>query len=282
MLNIHVAEHSGFCFGVKRAINMIENVAEEYSGQQIFTLGPIIHNPQTVKKLSDEGINVLENADDAQSGVVILRTHGVELSLLEKLKKKNVTIIDATCPFVGRAQEYVKELHDRNYPVIIIGEKDHPEVRALKSQIEAGAYVLSDPDDLSVLKNIHSSKAGIVCQTTQDSGNFKKMTTLLFDYFKELHIYNTICNATQLRQSSAIEMAKRTDMMIIIGGFNSANTKRLFELCKNIQVKTYHIETESDIKKEWFDESIKDVGIAAGASTPDWIIENVKNYLKKI
>lgn len=281
MLNIFIAENSGFCFGVKRAINIIDNVKNDHRDEKVYTLGPIIHNPQTVKRLTEEGIEVLEDIDSINSGVVILRTHGVERSILEKLEKKDITIIDATCPFVGRAQEYVRELNERNYPVIIIGEKDHPEVMALKSQTDKEVYVVSQKDDYTVLKNLHSNRIGIVSQTTQNSDNFKSITSDLMDYFKELHIYNTICNATQLRQNSAIALAKSVDMMIIVGGFNSANTKRLYDLCRNILDRTYHIETEEGIKREWLKKDIHNVGIAAGASTPDWIIDNVKDYLKK-
>lgn len=279
---IKVAKYSGFCFGVKRAMNMISEVSDKYSDREIYTLGPIIHNPQTVQKLKEEGINVLNDIDNIEKGVVILRTHGVEKTILEKLKKKDVTIIDAICPFVRRAQDYVTKLHDEKYPVIIIGEINHPEVKALKSQAEDNVWVIQNADDLEQLRSIKSESVGVISQTTQDLDHFKKMIMEIFNYFKEMRIYNTICNATALRQQSAVNLARDVDAMFIIGGFNSANTKRLYELCRRIHKNTYHIETKNDIKDDMLGKEIKTIGIAAGASTPDWIIDEIKENLKKI
>ncbi len=282
MFNIIIAEHSGFCFGVKRAINLVDEIASEYKGEKIYTLGPIIHNPQTVRELEEKGVNVIEDVDDVKEGIVVLRTHGVPKEELNKLLSKKVKIIDATCPFVSKAQENVRELNEREYPIIIIGEKEHPEVIALKSQIETDVYVIENENDFEILKEIEGDKIGIVSQTTQNNEKFKQMVFTIFDYFKEIQVYNTICNATFLRQKSAIELAKKVDLMIVIGGYNSANTKRLYSLCKNILDKTYHIETEKNIDTSWFESNVKNIGIAAGASTPDWIIENVINFIKKI
>jgi len=282
MFEIIVAKHSGFCFGVKRAMNIIEEVARENIGSNVYTLGPIIHNPQTVEKLAKKGISVLKSTSEIKEGVVILRTHGVEREELEKLKKKkNVKIIDATCPFVGRAQDYVIKLHKMNYPVVIIGEKNHPEVLALKSQIKSNVLVLEKYSDIEELKKLKGHTIGIVSQTTQSEEKFKKMVCMMFDYFKEILIYNTICNATYYRQTAAIDLAKEVDMMLIIGGYNSANTKRLYSLSRKIQKRTHHIETESDLQERWFLE-VKRIGIAAGASTPDWIIKNVIKKIEKI
>lgn len=282
MFDIKVARHSGFCFGVKRAMNIIDEVTKDNRGADVYTLGPIIHNPQTVEKLNKKGVFVLNDPEEVKEGVVILRTHGVEKDVLLKLKKKKrVKIIDATCPFVGRAQEYVKKLHKMNYPVVIIGEKNHPEVLALKSQIESNVIVLENYSDIEELKKFKGTTVGIVSQTTQSEDKFKKMVCMMFDYFKEIVIYNTICNATYYRQSAAIELAKEVDVMLIVGGFNSANTKRLYSLSRKILKKTHHIETEKDIKKAWL-EGIDKIGIAAGASTPDWIIKSVIKKLKEI
>jgi len=280
--DIRIAQHSGFCFGVKRAMNMINEVSKQYKDMPIHTLGPIIHNPQAVKKLKDQGIDVLNTIDNLNNDVIILRTHGVEKSILDELKEKNVIIIDATCPFVRRAQDYVLKLHNEDYPVIIIGEVNHPEVKALKSQAEGNVKVIQNETDFKQIREIKGDRIGIVSQTTQEIEHFKKMIDEILDYFKELRVYNTICNATAQRQKSAVDLAKEVDAMFIIGGYNSANTKRLYELCRRILPNTFHIETENDIKGDSLDDSIKSIGLAAGASTPDWIIEDVKKYLKKI
>lgn len=280
--DIRIAENSGFCFGVKRAMNMISEVSDTYKGRHIYTLGPIIHNPQTVQKLKSEGIDVLKDINDIDRGVVILRTHGVEKEILEQLREKDVTIIDAICPFVRRAQDYVTKLHNENYPVIVIGEINHPEVKALKSQAKDNVWVIQNVDDLEQLRSIKSDSVGIVSQTTQDQEHFKAMIMEIFNYFKEMRIYNTICNATSLRQQSAVNLARDVDVMFIVGGFNSANTKRLYELCSRILPETYHIETKDNITENMIKEKTGRIGIAAGASTPDWIIEEVKEYLKKI
>ncbi len=282
MRKIVIAEHSGFCFGVKRAMNMISDVSTEYKNMPICTLGPIIHNPQAVEKLRNSGINVIENINEIDKGVIILRTHGVEKNLMHKLENKEITVIDATCPFVRRAQEYVVKLHKEGYPVFVIGEKNHPEVKALKSQAKNNVTVIQNESDLKNIEKSKNTKIGVISQTTQDLAHYKEMVMMIFDYYKEIRIFNTICNATSQIQKSAVELAKKVDVMFIIGGYNSANTKRLYELCKRIHSRTYHIETEKNIDVSIISDSTKVIGIAAGASTPDWIIENVKNYLKKI
>ena len=280
MIKVFVAKHSGFCFGVKRAMHIIENVSKSEKSKPLYTLGPIIHNPQTVDKLKKKNIFPLANLNKIKKGTIILRTHGVEKEYLKKLSSMNVDVIDATCPFVSRAQNYVRILNKNGYRVIIIGERNHPEVLALKSQIN-NAIILENMKDIKKIRNIKSQKVGIVSQTTQSIENFKAMVCVVMDYFKEVLVINTICNATSQRQKSAIALAKKVDLMLIIGGKNSGNTKRLYTLCKGIANRTYHIETEKEIKKSML-KNIKNVGIAAGTSTPDWIINDVKTFIKKI
>ena len=280
MIRVHVAKHSGFCFGVKRAMNIIDEVAKNGKKKPIYTLGPIIHNPQTVDKLKERGVTPLEDVNDINEGTVVLRTHGVEKRFLESLKKSNLDVIDATCPFVSRAQDYVKKLKENGYNVIIIGENNHPEVLALKSQV-SGAIVIENGDEISKIKSLKGSKVGIVSQTTQSIENFKGLVCLIMDYFKEVLVINTICNATSQRQESAIALAGKVDLMLIVGGKNSGNTKRLYTLCKRIAKHTHHIETAKEIKKSML-RNVKNVGIAAGASTPDWIVNDVKTNIKKI
>ncbi|MCL2799579.1 MAG: 4-hydroxy-3-methylbut-2-enyl diphosphate reductase [Endomicrobia bacterium] len=272
---IWVAERSGFCFGVKRAINL----AEETAGltRQVYTLGPIIHNPQEVKRLEKKGIKTLKNIKSVESGTIILRTHGIPLELHGKLeKRKSIEIIDATCPFVKRAQDIVRELGDKDETIVIVGEKIHPEVVALVSYGKGKCVVVENVKEAQKLKG--KGNLNIVSQTTQTPENFNAIVKCLKKRYK-IKVYNTICKATFDRQKSAEKLAKTADLMIVIGGKNSGNTTRLAQIC-SAKTETYHIETVKDIKAGWF-KNKKKIGLTAGASTPDWIIDKVKEEVKR-
>lgn len=273
---IKIAKSSGFCFGVKRAIELAEKVAEKNG--KVYTFGPLIHNPQEVKRLAAEGIKVVEDYSKIKTGIIVLRTHGIEQEIHEKLsKRKNIKVIDATCPFVKRAQEIVKKLSGISDQIVIVGEKTHPEVIALVSYGKGRCVVVEDKKDVKKIKKtpvIH-----IVSQTTQSPKQFASIVELIAKISK-VKIYNTICRATFDRQGSAEKLAKLVDIMIVIGGKNSGNTRRLYQICSQ-KVKTYHIENVEEIKKSWFNSSNK-VGITAGASTPNWIIENIKRRIADI
>ncbi len=273
---IKIAKSSGFCFGVKRAIELAEKVAEKNG--KVYTFGPLIHNPQEVKRLAAEGIKVVEDYSKIKTGIIVLRTHGIEQEIHEKLsKRKNIKVIDATCPFVKRAQEIVKKLSGISDQIVIVGEKTHPEVIALVSYGKGRCVVVEDKKDVKKIKKtpvIH-----IVSQTTQSPKQFASIVELIAKISK-VKIYNTICRATFDRQGSAEKLAKLVDIMIVIGGKNSGNTRRLYQICSQ-KVKTYHIENVEEIKKSWFNSSNK-VGITAGASTPNWIIENIKRRIVDI
>lgn len=273
---IKIAKSSGFCFGVKRAIELAEKVAGKNG--KVYTFGPLIHNPQEVKRLDAEGIKVIEDYSKIKTGIIVLRTHGIEQEIHEKLsKRKNIKVIDATCPFVKRAQEIVKKLSGISDQIVIVGEKTHPEVIALVSYGKGRCVVVEDKKDVKKIKKtpvIH-----IVSQTTQSPKQFASIVELIAKISK-VKIYNTICRATFDRQGSAEKLAKLVDIMIVIGGKNSGNTRRLYQICSQ-KVKTYHIENVEEIKKSWFNSSNK-VGITAGASTPNWIIENIKRRIADI
>ncbi len=273
---IKIAKSSGFCFGVKRAIELAEKVAEKNG--KVYTFGPLIHNPQEVKRLDAEGIKVIEDYSKIKTGIIVLRTHGIEQEIHEKLsKRKNIKVIDATCPFVKRAQEIVKKLSGISDQIVIVGEKTHPEVIALVSYGKGRCVVVEDKKDVKKIKKtpvIH-----IVSQTTQSPKQFASIVELIAKISK-VKIYNTICRATFDRQGSAEKLAKLVDIMVVIGGKNSGNTRRLYQICSQ-KVKTYHIENVEEIKKSWFNNSNK-VGITAGASTPNWIIENIKRRIEGI
>lgn len=273
-MKIYCARHSGFCFGVKRAIKMAMDAVQKHN--TVYSIGPLIHNRDFVANLEKKGIRVIEDIDDIKSSdeTIIIRSHGIRPALLKRLKKKGVDIIDATCPKVRRAQRYVEKLVETGYFVIIVGEKDHPEVKGLLGYAGKNSAIYSDG---MVLKN---KKIGVVPQTTLDFEHFYNAVKNLLPRVIEMKIYNTICDETILRINEALSIAKKVDMMLVIGGKNSANTTRLYQICKSIR-PSYHIESVNDIKKEWF-KGVKSVGITAGASTPDEQIEKVLNYLKKI
>ena len=272
VLEITTAEEAGFCFGVKRAIDMAMEAVQDESDIKVYTLGPIIHNPQVVEKLEKLGIRSVEDLSEIDSGVIIIRSHGVEPKKIEEAEKKGLTILDATCPYVKKAQKNAQLLMEEGYQTLIYGDQDHPEVKGILGATDYKALIIEDKNDLDEIDL--QSRIGIVAQTTKSPASFKELIGLLLERVKELKIYNTICNTTQVRQSGAENLADDVEIMFVIGGFNSANTNRLAEICSNTGTPTYHIETADDIKWSWL-EKIKKIGITAGASTPDWLIKEV-------
>jgi 4-hydroxy-3-methylbut-2-enyl diphosphate reductase len=274
-LKITIADNAGFCYGVMRAIKMAENAIDKY--KKMYSLGPIIHNPQVVEEYEKKGLKVLEDLEDADAPILI-RSHGVPPEVYNKIKDKNIDYIDATCPFVKEAQDYAREMYNEGYTIVIFGDKNHPEVKAHLGYANYNAYIIDNPEDA---KQIFSDKIGVISQTTQSVENFAKTVAELSKNAKQIKVYNTICDATEKRQESAEELSKKSDIMIVIGGKNSANTRKLYEICRQYCEKSYHIETESEIEIGWF-EGVERVGITAGASTPSYMIERVYNYIKGI
>lgn len=246
--------------------------------QKIFTLGPIIHSPQVVQKLENLGVQVVKNLSSIKNGTVIIRSHGVMASEIQEAHDKKLTVVDATCPFVKKAQEHVKCLSEAGYDLLVVGDADHPEVLGIVSYCtHKNVHVVTTGEDVKKIPKM--GKIGIVAQTTQSFENLKSVVYECLQRGVEVRVYNTICDATAVRQQEATEMAHQTDCMIVIGGFNSANTRRLTEICREIQPKTYHIETAEQIEDTWF-QDVESVGITAGASTPKWIIDAVMDRLE--
>lgn len=272
-LKIVTAKRAGFCFGVKRAVDMAFSAAQK--GGNVYTLGPIIHNPQVIEKLKAEGVHPTDDIDNADIKTLIIRTHGIPLEASDRLAGKEYNIVDATCPFVKKAQQYAKLLKEEGYHVVIIGDREHPEVKGLMSYAGNDVVVVNKNAALPKLK----SRVGVVVQTTQPSSVLKKFISDAVDQVKELKVFNTICNSTALRLKETNAMAKKADVMIVVGGRNSANTTQLAQLCASMDIPAYHIETASEIKSEWFSNAAK-VGITAGASTPDWIIQEVEKRIR--
>ncbi len=275
-MEIVLADAAGFCFGVKRALDltfdMIAKANESGSGTPIQTLGPLIHNPQVVQELESKGVTVRHAPEDVDSGVVIVRCHGVSPAVMDALKQRNVQVLDATCPFVQRAMRWARQLTEEGYQVVIVGDESHPEVQAIKGYTNGTAYVVDSPqaiDELPAAKRI-----GVIAQTTQSTANFRACISALIGKVEELKAFDTICTATEQRQASARRLAAQVDVMVVIGGHNSANTNRLAEVCQEQGTRTIHVETPDELKKEWFT-GVRRAGVTAGASTPDWLIEGV-------
>lgn len=276
-MEILLAKQAGFCFGVKRATHMAFEAAEK--GGETYTLGPIIHSPQVVEKLEKMGVHVLEDISTINTGTIIIRSHGVTAQEIEEATHRDLKILDATCPFVKKAQEYVKYLSTNGYEVVVVGDADHPEVQGIVSYATGNVHVVSSSEEAAKLPKMR--KIGIVAQTTLCVENLKTVVSACLEKGRELRVFHTICDATSVRQDEAKELAHKAGCMIVIGGFNSANTKRLVEVCAEIQPKTHHIEIPQQIDPAWF-VGVEKVGITAGASTPKWIIDEVLEYVKKI
>ncbi|MDP6685344.1 MAG: 4-hydroxy-3-methylbut-2-enyl diphosphate reductase [Candidatus Omnitrophota bacterium] len=273
-MQVKVADHSGFCFGVRRAIGVAEDVLTSANkNKKIYSFGAIIHNPQVVEALSKKGLSVIKDANTIKDGVVIISSHGATREIIDRLKKKKIKLIDATCPFVKYAHDIVKDLKKKGYQVVIIGDKEHPEVKALNSLAREAVGK----------KRVTKKKIGIISQTTQNKeGYIKKANDLLLKGdFSEARIFNTICSDTAHRQESCRRLLKECDVMIVVGGKNSANTRRLCGICKESGVDTYHIEVDSELKKNWFNRKIR-VGVVSGASTPKEMVNSVVNQIETI
>lgn len=270
-MKIILAESAGFCFGVKRATSMAFEAAEHY--HQICSLGPIIHSPQLVEKLEEKGVRVIEKVEDIPEGAVIIRSHGVTSEELDGILAREMKIVDATCPFVKKAQDHAALLSREGYLVILVGEAEHPEVQGIVSYARNGeVYVVADRRQAEGLPR--KSRIGVVAQTTQSFENLRQVVEVCLEKSKELRVFNTICSATTVRQNEARNIARQVGMMLVIGGFNSANTNRLAQICQEIQPRTYHVETAEQLDPAWF-AGVSTVGITAGASTPRWIIDEV-------
>ena len=276
-MKLYIAKSAGFCFGVKRAMDMALKAAKK-DPKQLYTLGPLIHNPQAVEFLRGLGVKAKDRIENIPKGTVIFRSHGVSLEDLKKAKGKGLHIIDATCPIVKKAQFFATYLHRQGYAVLIVGEAYHPEVEAIKSYLDEGVVV----DDARAVQKLGPwEKLGIIAQTTQSFNLFKEIVTASLEQAREVRVFNTICHATMTRQKEALEIAKKVDGMIVVGGYNSGNTQRLVVICKEIQSQTYHIETAEEINPKWLEKCEK-IGLTAGASTPSWIIREVEEEIRRL
>lgn len=267
-----LAEYCGFCYGVKRAVRMAEQAIG--TDQNICTLGPIIHNPQVVERLRCQGVGVVDNLEKIETGTVIIRSHGVGPQIYEEAQAKELTIIDATCPHVKQAQQQASAFYHAGYQVIIIGEKQHPEVQSIAAWTDNTAFIVESVAEAIAKTPPALKKVGIVSQTTFSGELFEEIVSALTAKYVKPVVKRTICTATDQRQTAAFETAAKVEVMLVIGGKNSANTCRLATICQETGSEIHHIETAQELVVDWF-HGIKSVGITAGASTPDWIIKEV-------
>ena len=280
MRKVKVAKSAGFCFGVKRAIDMVYEEAAK--GGKVYTLGPVIHNEQVVSDLESKGVKVVDNIESLDAGqdtTVIIRSHGVPEEIINRLKEKNIRIVDATCPFVSKIHHIVKEKYNEGYHIVVIGNAKHPEVEGVCGWCGNSADVIGSVEEAGKYSNYKDKKLCVVSQTTFNYKKFQDIVDILVKKSYDIVVMNTICNATEERQTEAGTIARQSDAMLVIGGKHSSNTQKLFEICKRVCPDTYFIQTLDDLDLKKL-QSFRSVGITAGASTPNKIIKEVQSYVR--
>ena len=282
-MEVVVAKTAGFCFGVERAVRKVYEQIET-GRPPIFTLGPIIHNEEVVRDLEGRGVRVLpdeESLKDLKEGTVIIRSHGVGRAVYDRIKARGLSVVDATCPFVKKIHRVVQEQNGLGRRVIIIGDKDHPEVQGIRGWGDEKTLVVKDEAEMVDLPDLTGEKLCIVSQTTFNYNKFQDLVEKFSEKGYDILVLNTICNATQERQVEAGRIASQVDAMIVVGGKSSSNTRKLYEICRKECKNTYYIQTVGDFDPESVS-SVRSVGITAGASTPKNIIEEVHTNVRGI
>lgn len=279
-MEVRLAQCAGFCFGVKRAVDQVYELVK--TGKAIYTYGPIVHNEAVVRDLEKKGVRVIESREELEalsSGCVVIRAHGVPRSIYELLERKKLEYVDATCPFVKRIHRIVERESAEGRHIIVIGNAGHPEVEGIVGWCSGPVTVLESPEEALSYTPPKGEKICLVSQTTFNYNKFQELVEIINKKGYDIIVLNTICNATEERQTEAARIARDVDAMIVIGGRNSSNTQKLFEICKNECKNTYYIQTVKDLDLTCF-ESIDNVGITAGASTPNKIIEEVQKNVR--
>ena len=279
-MKIIMAEHAGFCFGVNRAVSCVYDLIDK--NKKIYTYGPIIHNEEVVKDLENHGVTVidsLENLNELETGTVVIRAHGVPESVYSILADSKMEIIDETCPFVKRIHNIVSEYSEKGYKIIIVGASEHPEVIGIKGWANDDAVVVENIEEAQKITIDKDIDVCIVAQTTYNLKKFQEIVEIIQNKAYNVNVVNTICNATKERQESADKIASLVDVIIVIGSSTSSNTRKLYDICKLKCERTYLIQTVDDLDFDFF-KSASLVGITAGASTPNKIIEEVQDYVR--
>ena len=273
MKNIRKAVHAGYCWGVERALDIVNQTAETHKDVLVRTLGPIIHNPQVVQSFTDKGVHTIDSLDEMEAGgTVIIRTHGVAPQVYQQAEAKGLALVDATCPLVTLVQNKAKQLVNEGYHLVIFGNPKHPEVIGTLGHAGGKATVIEKPADARTAKL--PKKVGVVVQTTQETELVSELLSHLALRCKEIKVFNTICNPTIERQDAARELAREVQVMIVVGGKNSSNTRHLADVCREEGATTYHIEEPTEVDPSWFT-GAQEIGVTAGASTPGWLMDQV-------
>ncbi|MCR4650723.1 MAG: 4-hydroxy-3-methylbut-2-enyl diphosphate reductase [Lachnospiraceae bacterium] len=280
-MQVELAKSAGFCFGVNKAMETVLGKLEEKGNKNIYTLGPLIHNEEVVRDLEKKGVGIIsmEELDEKSDGIVIIRSHGVAREVYELLDKKGYEVIDATCPFVLRIHKTVDEATAKGERVIIVGDPAHAEVQGIIGWCNSEPFVCENISDTNKIPFDTSEKVTVVSQTTFNLNKFKEIVEKIRDLGYDINVVNTICNATEERQRAARELASRADCMIVIGGQHSSNSRKLYDICKEECDNTLFIQTLDDLNLD-LPKSVRLVGVTAGASTPNNIIEEVQNYVR--
>ena len=281
-MEVNVAKTAGFCFVVKRAVDQVYEQTEKENGKKIYTYGPIIHNEEVVKDLRSRGVEVIHSEEELAAlteGIVIIRSHGVPKRIYDLLEERKLQYVDATCPFVKKIHNIVKKASEEGSHVIIIGNPEHPEVQGIMGWSLLPVTVIQDAEEAEQLSLPEEQKICIVSQTTFNYNKFKDLVEIISKKRYDISVLNTICNATKERQTEAKSIAKGVDAMIVIGDKHSSNTQKLFEICKKACNNTYYIQTLDDLDMNQL-RSVETVGITAGASTPNKIIEEVQKNVR--
>jgi 4-hydroxy-3-methylbut-2-enyl diphosphate reductase len=282
-MEIILAKEMGFCFGVRRAVDLMEEATEETG--QIVSLGSVVHNPQVVAQLKERGLDVIASLEDVSDRPVAITAHGVSEAVVQELESKGVPVLDTTCPIVTRSQQWAKRLTEEGFAVVVFGDPNHKETRGVLGWAEGNAYAVPSIDDIASLPAGLPSRIGVLSQTTETEEHFAAFVRALLeqrmDAISELRVINTLCNATTSQQAAAQELAHQVDVMIVIGGRESANTHHLAEVAREEGITAYQVESAGDIQPEWLNGHEK-AGVTAGASTPDSAIDAVVARLREI
>ena len=282
-MNVELAKTAGFCFGVKRAVDTVYQQIEQYRGEKIFTYGPIIHNEEVIKDLRSHGVEVLNDEEELKTtdaDVVVIRSHGVAKYIYDIMEERGITCVDATCPFVKKIHKIVAEKSAEGSYIVIVGNGEHPEVQGIRGWAGEQVTVVQTQEDAERFElPDKDQKVCIVAQTTFNYNKFKELVEIISKKRYDIVVLNTICNATKERQTEARQIAARVDAMVVIGDKRSSNTQKLFEICKEECLNTYYIQTLDDLDINQL-RSVESVGITAGASTPNKIIEEVQNNVR--
>jgi 4-hydroxy-3-methylbut-2-enyl diphosphate reductase len=277
-MDVRIAKTAGFCWGVRRTVDKVMEVADQRRGP-VVTLGPIIHNPQAVARFREKGVGTVNAVAEVGDGTtVVVRTHGAVREEIESAEGRGLDVVDGTCPYVKYPQAVAQRLSREGYHVVIVGDANHAEIMGVVSYAEGPCTVVKPGGPVP---EIDAKKVAVIAQTTCIGADFERVVGALAARHKEVRAVNTICNDTEERQADARALAREVDAVVVVGGKNSANTRHLAEICREIQPRTWHVETEEELRAEWFS-GCRTVGLSAGASTPDWVVEGVASWLRAL